>query len=183
MNLFAHDALNGLASWQAYFFYFMVYSFGGWLLENGASLIEKGHRKEDFLKGPFKPMYGLAPMVIIFLRDAGVSWAWLVPLLFIVPTAVEYVSGALLFNLFHRRWWDYTGLPLQINGHICLIYTAIWGVLSLICLLVLQPGVIRLYDWAASVWSYLVFPAVLFMLADLAVTVRSFRRGARLAGA
>ena len=184
MNAISQHAVSGLTSgWQTYFFYFMVYSLGGWLLENGASLLEKHQRKEDFLKGPFKPMYGLAPVALILLRDWGTPWAVLVPLLFIIPTAVEYVSGVLLLGLFQKRWWDYTGFPAQIHGHICLIYTGIWGVLSLACLLWLHPAVIRLYGIVAPVWSSLAIPVVVYLLADAAVTFRIFRRNSRLAGA
>ncbi len=49
-------------------------------------------------------------------------------------TAVEYVSGCLL----NRRWklhvWDYSHMPLNIGGQVCLLYSVLWGGLSLLAL-------------------------------------------------
>lgn len=45
-------------------------------------------------------------------------------------TAVEYVSGC-LFNLrLKLNVWDYSEMPFNLNGQVCLLYTVLWGFLS-----------------------------------------------------
>ena len=47
-------------------------------------------------------------------------------------TAVEFVSGC-LFNLKMKlNVWDYSGMFFNIKGQVCLLYSVLWGFLSLI---------------------------------------------------
>lgn len=47
-------------------------------------------------------------------------------------TVVEFASGC-LFNLaLGLDVWDYSQFPLNIMGQVCLLYTVLWGLLSLI---------------------------------------------------
>ncbi len=44
-------------------------------------------------------------------------------------TALEYVLGRTVNR--RRQIWDYSGLPLHVNGQICPQYAAMWCLLSL----------------------------------------------------
>jgi uncharacterized membrane protein len=171
------------SDWRELLFYLLAYSFGGWLLENGYSRITTGRWKEAFMMGPFKPMYGVAPVILLLFREQGISWGLLIVLCFIVPTVVEYVGGALLWRGFRRRWWDYSGFRSQVHGHICLPFSLCWGVLSLACLWGMHPGVRTLYTAVAPLWSLAAVPVFLYFLADLAWTVWSLRRNGDLSRA
>lgn len=47
-------------------------------------------------------------------------------------TAVEFIFG-IVFNIILRmQVWDYSGVPLNFLGQICLLYTVIWGILGLV---------------------------------------------------
>lgn len=47
-------------------------------------------------------------------------------------TLVEYCSGC-LFNLKMKLdVWDYTDMPFNLHGQVCLLYTVLWGFLSLL---------------------------------------------------
>lgn len=49
-------------------------------------------------------------------------------------TAVEFASGC-LFNLkLQMNVWDYSGFPLNILGQVCLLYTILWGLLSIVAI-------------------------------------------------
>ncbi len=49
-------------------------------------------------------------------------------------TVVEYMSGC-LFNLrLKLNVWDYSNMPANLNGQVCLLYSALWGGLSLLAL-------------------------------------------------
>ena len=46
-------------------------------------------------------------------------------------TAVEYMTGILVNIKMGWDVWDYSSLPFQLNGQICLFYSVLWLVLSL----------------------------------------------------
>lgn len=47
-------------------------------------------------------------------------------------TAIELIFG-LIFNVgLKKNVWDYSRLPFNIGGQICLLYSFIWGILSIL---------------------------------------------------
>lgn len=48
-----------------------------------------------------------------------------------VITAVELVFGFVLNFLLRWRIWDYSHLPMNFCGQICLLYSFLWGLLTL----------------------------------------------------
>ena len=46
-------------------------------------------------------------------------------------TAVELVFGVVFNIIFGMSVWDYSKLPLNFLGQICLLYTVMWGILGL----------------------------------------------------
>ncbi|WP_339302002.1 putative ABC transporter permease [Paenibacillus sp. FSL K6-2441] len=160
-------------------FYFLLYALFGWLLENVYNLFTQGEFwKEGFMKGPFKPMYGVAPVLLLWLVQVGGGHRLLLTglLCLIIPTVVEGVSGCLLLMLFGRRWWDYSGLCFQLGGHICLKFSLYWGVLSVFTLKVVHPLAEQAYRSVSPVWP-VVGPALLLLFAiDLAWTCLTRRR-------
>ncbi|MNO16668.1 hypothetical protein D3C76_63540 [compost metagenome] len=167
------------------FYYFLVYALLGWLLENVYSYFTRGvFWKEGFLLGPFKPMYGFAPLLLIMLIDVeeriwsqtAARWIAVIVLCVIVPTIVEYVSGYLLKACFGRQWWDYSGHVGQLNGHVCFKFSAYWGVLSLLCLYGIHPWLVQNYLKVQTIWSYASPAILLIFLADLAWTTSMRRR-------
>ncbi len=45
-------------------------------------------------------------------------------------SAVELISGLIVNRWMHMNVWDYSQLPLNINGQVCLLYSILWGILS-----------------------------------------------------
>jgi uncharacterized membrane protein len=154
-------------------FYFTVYSFLGWLLENSYNFTTKrGFFKENFLFGPFKPMYGIAPVLLVFSISPETHWALFLLLCFFIPTLVEYASGATLQKLFQRQWWDYSDTPLQLHGHICLPFSACGVLLSIICVKGIQPGIVSMYVVIEPYWGWVWSAVGLYFLADLVLAIR-----------
>jgi uncharacterized membrane protein len=154
-------------------FYFTVYSFIGWLLENSYNYFTKREFfNENFLFGPFKPMYGIAPVLLVNLVTPETNWAVVIILCFFIPTIVEYVSGALLQKLFQKQWWDYSDSPLQFHGHICLPFSICWGFLSLTCLNWIHPAIVFTYGVVAPFWAWIWSAVGLYFLADLVLAIR-----------
>ncbi len=162
--------MNGAS---AVIFYFTVYSFFGWLLENTYSFLTKREFfKPNFLFGPFKPMYGFAPVLLIYMISPETHWAAVLLLCFFIPTAVEYVSGALLQKFFNRHWWDYSDTPMQLHGHICLPFSLCWVGLSILCLNWIHPAVVSMYGAIEPYWAWIWSAVGLYFLADLTLTIR-----------
>lgn len=124
---------------------FLLYGFLGWIIENLFSYFVNGHFQEDgFLHGPFKPMYAIAMSILIFFAEATkVSIFFLLPLCFIIPTFIEYVTGYSIRRYFHKDYWDYSNLKYNYQGLICLSFSCAWAVLTFIGVRYFQPYVVR----------------------------------------
>lgn len=160
-------------------FYFLLYALFGWLLENVYSLFTQGvFWKEGFLKGPFKPMYGVAPLLLLLFVQEGLGDRPLLTAIgcLMIPTVVEAVSGYLLLTLFGRRWWDYSGLRFQLSGHVCLRFSLYWGILSALMLKLLHPLAEQAYHQVSTVWTVAGPALLLLFAADLAWTCLTRRR-------
>jgi uncharacterized membrane protein len=154
-------------------FYFTVYSWFGWLLENSYNFVTKREFfKPNFLFGPFKPMYGFTPLLLVYLVSPATNWLAVILICFAIPTVVEYVTGALLQKLFNRQWWDYSNSHLQLHGHICLPFSACWGILSLLCIKMIHPAVSSMYGAIEPYWAWIWSAVWLYFLADLVLAIR-----------
>jgi hypothetical protein len=61
------------------------------------------------------------------LEKVPAIWTWI--LFSVIVTALEFVSGSLLTAAGYRLW-DYSNLPLNINGQVCLLFSIFWVALA-----------------------------------------------------
>lgn len=170
-SIFSSSGESALAMVGQYFFYFMIYSFLGWVLEGTYNLYSNGSfRKEGFLKGPFKPMYGFSPVFLLLARDIALPTIFILLLALVIPSLVEYVSGWLLKTAFHKQWWDYSRMSYQLHGHICLRFSMYWWGLSLACVYGIQPLMELLYAGVHKIWIVILPVAGLYFTVDLVWT-------------
>lgn len=47
----------------------------------------------------------------------------------LIITSLEYVMGCVVNLYFDWNVWDYSDLPLNIMGQVCLLYSVYWGLL------------------------------------------------------
>lgn len=47
-------------------------------------------------------------------------------------TAIEYVFGVIFNLLLKKNVWDYSRMPLNLNGQICALYSFFWMMLSFV---------------------------------------------------
>ena len=57
----------------------------------------------------------------------------------IITGIIEYVTGDVLFRIYHRTWWDYTGLFMNLNGYVCLRSVLNFAVLTLLFMYIVEP--------------------------------------------
>ena len=153
-------------------FYFVLYSFLGLIVEGLYSLVMCGSfSKNGFLIGPFKPMYGFAMTIIIVLQRYNSSLWFLGIMSIIVPSTVEYISGFLLDHLLGLKYWDYADLPLNINGYVCLLFSAFWIILVFAAIYILQPIINNIYMRSIYISNSISIILTIYLLVDLVLTL------------
>lgn len=126
--------------------YFIIYSFLGWVSECiYCSIPAKHWMNRGFLRGPYCPIYGFGALFVIWLLTPLLAKPMLVFLCGVIVTSLlEYITGYLLEMLFHTKWWDYSKRIGNINGRVCLLNSALFGLLSLAVMYFVHPACIRL---------------------------------------
>lgn len=124
-----------------YLLNFFIYGFLGWCTEVAFAAFKEHHFvNRGFLNGPICPIYGFGvSTVILFLTPFQDNLFLLYLVSTIVVTALEWLTGFLLEKLFHSRWWDYSNMPLNLNGYVCLLFSLIWGVACVFIVKVFHP--------------------------------------------
>ena len=131
-----------------YFVEFIFYSFLGWIWESiYCTLKEKQWADRGFLFGPICPIYGSCVVVVSVLfqyvpcLNAESTPVWVIFGLSFVGSAVaEYSTSWFLEKRFHARWWDYSDMPLHLNGRICLPASMGFGFAGIVVVKILIPA-------------------------------------------
>lgn len=120
--------------------FFFIYCFLGWVWESCyVSAKNREWINRGFLHGPMLPIYG-SGAIIVLLCTIGVRDQIVLTFLFgmIGATILEYVTGACMERLFRVRYWDYSHMPLNLKGYICLPVSLGWGVFSVLLMRVIH---------------------------------------------
>ena len=144
--------INGISIWRI-LAYFIIYSVLGYIIETIYGMITKGvwESRQSFLYGPFCGIYGLGAIVmIICLHKFPRKFNTLFIGGFIVGSIVEYVVSFVGELLLGVKWWDYSNMPLNINGRICVYFSVFWGFLGIYLIASLNPKVDKIIDWTKS---------------------------------
>ncbi len=129
--------------------------------------------KRGFLYGPYLPVYGFGAVFLTFFLKRFKKNPLVIFLLAMVITGVlEYITGYLMWEIYHRTWWDYTGLFLNINGYVCLRSVLTFAIGAILLIYVIEP-VIN-YFVGKTKNSHLVFSSLVVVsifLLDLMFTI------------
>lgn len=165
-----------------YFVEFIFYSFLGWIWESIYCTIKEGKWADrGFLFGPICPIYGSSVVIAAFvfthvpILEAQSTPVWQIFLISMVGSAImEYATSFVLEKRFHARWWDYSYMPLNINGRICLPCSIGFGLAGIVVIRYLLPAMIAQHDYVSG-WIYEVLAILFagFLGADLALTEAS----------
>lgn len=155
---------------------FFIYGFIGWCTEVAfAAAQQRKFVNRGFLNGPICPVYGIGVVCVVeILRPVENRMVLLYLSSVILVTAIEWLTGFLLETLFHHKWWDYSDIPMNLNGYVCLPFSLIWGVCCVVIVRYIHPFLYHLIQMPPR-WIGLVVLLVLSvaMAADLYVTVAS----------
>lgn len=151
-------------------------SFIGVIIEMLWCLVTRGYieSRAGLVYGPFNLLYGAGAVVLTVclygLRNRG-AWLSFAGGL-VVGSAVEYVCSFLQELVFGSRSWDYSRMPFNINGRICLVYSVFWGILGVLWIKSIYP---RLAQWILKIpqkeGKIVTWLLVVFFTLNAAVTV------------
>ena len=111
--------------------YFIIYSVVGYVIETIFGLLTKGviESRKSFLYGPFCGIYGVGAVIMIMgLQKFNKNNYTLFAGGFIIGSLIEYVVSFIGEWFFHIKWWDYSSMPFNINGRICVWFSIFWGI-------------------------------------------------------
>ena len=135
-----------LTKWILFFFF---YCFVGWIWECFYVSVTQGWKTKKwkfinrgFLHGPMIPIYGFAAISILLttlrLRENTLA-VYIIGAL--TATLFEIVTGTVMEHLFKVKYWDYSNMPLNYHGHICLFVSLFWGLFSVFLVQVIHVPV------------------------------------------
>lgn len=118
-------------------------SFLGVVVEMLWCLVTNGYieSRSGLVYGPFNLLYGFGAAVLTAalyrFRNRSGKLSFLGGM--VVGSAVEYACSWFQEVAFGTRSWDYSDMPFNLNGRICLLYSIFWGVLGLLWIKSLYP--------------------------------------------
>ena len=101
---------------------FFVASIIGWIYEMiFYKVTENILENRGFLYGPYVPVYGFgAILIVLLLKRFKKNPLILFVGMALVTGILELIVGEFMVAVWHKRWWDYTGLFHNIDGQVCL---------------------------------------------------------------
>ena len=158
---------------------FFIYAFLGWCMEVAFAACKSGRFvNRGFLNGPVCPIYGFGMVgVAVLLSPLKDNLLWMYLGSAVITTVIEYITGWMLERIFHAKWWNYSDMPLNIGGYVCLLFSLIWGALCVVIVRYVHPAIAGLVEhlpnWLTIVLDGLFVSAI---AVDLAATLATIRK-------
>ena len=155
--------------------YFLIYSFLGFLLEVVFARVTD-HPKKDrkcFLLLPLCPVYGVGALLIHWLAGLLDGPLWVMASGFLGATAAELAMGLFYRHVLGVNFWDYSGQPFNLRGLVCLRFALYWTGLALVLIYLIDPLVIPLSAAVPGQWGV---PMAILLGVDGAVSALALRR-------
>lgn len=157
------------------FIWFVLYSILGWIYETAfCSIKTLKWDNRGMLIGPYCPIYGVGAVLDVLICGGLPNYTAVFFTCMLGSAVLEYSTSYTTEKLFHAVWWDYSDLPLNIKGRICLPCSLGFGAAGLIVLYGIHPYISRITDAITLYWQE---PFALLLMAvfsaDCALTADS----------
>ena len=173
---------------SGYFVLFIVFSFVGWLFECTWCTVRDHHwQNRGFLYGPLCPIYGTGVVLGMIgfnkllassAQEGAQKPIWQIFLICAVGSAIlEFVTSWALEKCFHAVWWDYSHIPLNIQGRISPPTTCGFAVAGVVFVKWIFPLMERIPTYEnPMLYEGLSIVLAVFLGMDLALTIESLSR-------
>lgn len=124
----------------------LIYGFLGWCGEVAFAAVKHGKFvNRGFLNGPICPIYGFGALIVTVILSPIADNVVLLFIGSVVFTSLlEFITGFVLEQLFHEKWWDYSNVRFNIKGYICLRFSMLWGVAATLIVKLVHPSIMWL---------------------------------------
>ncbi len=160
---------------------FIIGSFVGVIIELIWCFLKNGYieSRSGLVYGTFNLLYGVGALALtVTLYNLRNHSRWLS--FFgglVIGSAVEYACSFGQELLFGSRSWDYSNMPFNLNGRICLLYSIFWGILGMMWIKNLYP---RLSDIILKIPNKIgkavTWVLIIFIVFDAAVSLIAVER-------
>lgn len=150
-----------------YVYIFIVCCVVGFAVETAWCFLRHGYieSRKSLVYGPLSVAYGMGGVLLTAVLSRFTnSPLWKVFLIsFAVGTVAEYICSLGQEIVFGSVAWDYSDLPLNINGRVCLLYSIFWGVLGVAWVKLIMPLTDKIIVFIPMnlshvlVWTFVVF--------------------------
>ena len=123
-------------------------SFAGVVVELLWCLIRNGYieSRAGLVYGPFNLLYGVGAVALTLIlyryRNRSSAFSFIGGI--VIGSVVEYLLSWGQETLFGSTSWDYSEIPFNINGRICLLYSVFWGFLGVAWIKNIYPRVAKI---------------------------------------
>ena len=150
-----------------YVYIFLICCVVGFAVETLWCLLKNGYieSRKSLVYGPLSVAYGMGGVLLTAalskFRDSSLWKVFLVS--FVVGTIAEYICSLGQEIVFGSVAWDYSHLPLNINGRVCLLYSLFWGILGITWVKLIMPLTDKLIAFIPMklngilVWAFIAF--------------------------
>lgn len=135
--------------------------------------------RSSLVWGPFSIVWGLAIAVATLLlykyRESSDRY------IFVIGTflggAYEYICSVFTEIVFGKVFWDYSGIPFNLNGRINLLYCFFWGIAAVVWIKKLYPVLSSFIEkMPIRIGKILTWIVVIFMSVDMIVSALALCR-------
>ena len=163
------------------FWIFIIGSIFGWVVEVLFALVKYGHfyNRSSLIYGPFGLAYGLGAVVLTLcltnLKNNNILKIFIIS--FLLGSLCEYIFSWGMELLLGFCCWDYSNIPFNINGRICLLYSVFWGILGITWVKLIYPkliNVIKLIPY--NIGKTLKNILIVFLIFDVIISVAAVYR-------
>lgn len=156
------------------FWFFLIYSFGGYLVERMFAVVTRAERRERkcFLLLPLCPVYGLGMLAVLALPGEWRQGPWMIAAGAAAATAVEYAVHWAYEVFLGVAFWDYSRVPGNLQGRVCLPFSLAWGLLTALTVWYIHPAVAAL---AEGIPAAVTFGVLLLFSVDAVCSARFLR--------
>ena len=154
---------------------FFIYSLLGFIWETlWVSITEKKLAKRGFLKGPILPIYGFGALIILISVHPYTDNPFMIYFAgMTAATILELITGYLMEKLLHVRYWDYDERPLNFHGYICARSSLFWGLISIILVKQINPGVEDyLNNFSFPFLNHMTIVLIMVFILDLSLSLK-----------
>lgn len=179
-------------------FLFFIGSVFGWILELfyrrffSRNNPERKWINPGFCIGPYLPLYGtglcflyLIASIQKYSPEADEPWhtIFMLIVMILTMTIIEYIAGFISLRCFHVRLWDYSEEWANIQGIICPKFSLFWGILGTVYYYLVHPYILDALMWLSEnlAFSFIIGMFFGFFIIDAVYSTKLIARLKRYA--